>query len=126
MRFVILNHRAPQRDDPSAARSLEDHFDLMFETSTSDRLTTFATTQIPSHDQPVAFEPLNDHRAEYLHYEGPISDNRGEVTQHARGTWSGDLNGEVELSFAKDSKNFDDQHWTLRFAHALKQLLRIR
>lgn len=126
MRFVILNHQAPQRDETSSSPSLEDHFDLMFATSNSDRLTTFALAQIPALNQTIAFTPLSDHRAEYLTYEGPISDNRGEVTQHATGTWNGDLDGEIELSFASDSKNFPDQKWTLRLDYHSEQLLRSR
>ena len=124
MRFVILNHQAPTSDESSSARSLQDHFDLMFETSESDLLKTFAVPQLPNPEETIEFAPLSDHRAAYLDYEGPISNNRGEVTQHASGIWDGELNKQIELSFDSESKHFAGEQWTLRFDQQSKTLLR--
>lgn len=72
-RFVILRHELPA-DSPRPT-----HFDLMFEEGSV--LRTWACEQLPSADSPVIAEQLADHRLAYLNYEGPVSGNRGTVTQ---------------------------------------------
>ena len=80
-RYVILYHQQ------SSSEADLTHWDLMLETDG-----TLRTWQI--HQQPVANRqlqatPLPDHRPDYLQYEGPISDDRGHVSQWDGGTFEG-------------------------------------
>jgi hypothetical protein len=50
-----------------------------------DSLRTWALADAPTPDRDIAAEPLAAHRLEYLEYEGPISDNRGQVTRWDHG-----------------------------------------
>jgi hypothetical protein len=79
-RFVILRHEPP----PGSARPL--HWDFMVEQG--ETLRTWALAEEPTPDRDIAAEPLADHRLAYLEYEGPISGNRGHVTQWDRGECS--------------------------------------
>ena len=54
------------------------HYDLMFETAPDSLLTTFRFPTLPSPKRTIV-EKLQDHRRDYLDYEGPISGGRGEV-----------------------------------------------
>ena len=78
-RFVILHHRTP----PGAARGT--HYDLMLEWGAT--LRTWAIEQPPSLLPVQLAEPLADHRAAYLDYEGPVSNNRGDVTRWDEGSY---------------------------------------
>lgn len=80
-RFVILWHEMPAG---SARRS---HWDLMLETSPSAPLRTWALEDEPRLGARITAQPLADHRREYLDYEGPLTQNRGHVTQWDRGTY---------------------------------------
>ena len=76
-RYVVLHHR------PFSSGVA--HFDWMFENGES--LLTWATDSLPSRTS-ASFEPANklpDHRAVYLTYEGPLSNDRGEVSQVEKG-----------------------------------------
>jgi hypothetical protein len=73
-RFVLLQH-----DHPTL------HWDLMLEVGT--RLRTWRLAAPPSIQSPVAAEPLGDHRAIYLDYEGPVSGGRGSVQRWDGGTY---------------------------------------
>lgn len=74
--FVILCHTLP--DDAARAS----HFDLMLEDE--GKLLTWSTAELPmARSQPA--DELAAHRLEYLRYEGPISNNRGEVQRVAQG-----------------------------------------
>ncbi len=80
-RYVILYHQQ------SSSEADLTHWDLMLETDG-----TLRTWQI--HQQPVANRqlqatPLPDHRLDYLQYEGPISGDRGHVSQWDVGTFEG-------------------------------------
>lgn len=78
--FVILYHQTPPGyDKPS-------HFDLMLEDG--DVLKTFTLWEFPSVEEVACCEPDFDHRIAYLDYEGPVSRNRGEVTQADAGTFT--------------------------------------
>jgi len=72
LRFVVLRHETP----PDYQRPL--HWDLMLEKSGS--LQTWALEAEPTTGRTLIAERLNDHRLEYLDYEGPVSGNRGTVT----------------------------------------------
>lgn len=78
-RFVILHHRLPPGSDRS------DHYDLMFEDG--EALLTWAIADLPS-EQPQTAEELPPHRREYLTYEGPVSNNRGQVVRVAAGSFA--------------------------------------
>jgi hypothetical protein len=117
-RFVILLHETP----PGYVRGT--HWDLMFEQGAA--LRTWALANEPCASATIDAERLPDHRLEYLDYEGPVSGDRGHVTQWDRGTFelesdtaeefaaivSGQrLRGRVRL-FRNAS---DDQRWGFSF-----------
>ena len=81
LRYVILHHTGYG----------EDHFDLMFEVSPTDPLLTLRSPVWPIVED-VQLTPLDEHRREYLAYEGPVSGDRGEVKRVAAGTY--DLAGD--------------------------------
>lgn len=73
-RFVILFH------DGIAAP----HFDLMIELEPGKKLATWRCPVWPI-ARPTPVLRLPDHRADYLTYEGPISNNRGHVKRLSSG-----------------------------------------
>ena len=75
LRYVVLHHTGI--DSP--------HYDLMFEQQPHAPLTTFRCAIWPPAPDTI-FELLPDHRPAYLQYEGPISNNRGQVTRIEAGT----------------------------------------
>jgi hypothetical protein len=75
LRYVVLHHT----DIPHP------HYDLMFETTPDSPLATWRSPAWPV-TTPTSVERLPDHRAAYLTYEGPLTDNRGQVTRVASGT----------------------------------------
>ena len=58
----------------------------MWESPDDDRLTTFAVYGKPRVGVTHTAQQLPPHRVEYLTYEGPISNNRGQVTRCDQGT----------------------------------------
>jgi hypothetical protein len=75
VRYVILHHTGV--DEP--------HYDVMFESSPGGPLHAWRSGTWPV-IEPTHFTPLPDHRTDYLTYEGPLSDDRGEVKRVASGT----------------------------------------
>ena len=75
-RFVVLQHC--DRDGV--------HFDLMIENGA--KLATWKMPDPPERCGPhgQACRRIGEHRRLYLDYEGPISDDRGEVRRHDAGT----------------------------------------
>jgi len=73
MRFAILTH-----DHPFL------HWDLLLECGESCR--SWRLLSSPDTPGPISAETLPDHRVFYLDYEGPVTGNRGTVTQWDRGT----------------------------------------
>jgi hypothetical protein len=65
----------------------EPHFDLMLETSVGSGLATWRVGSWPLRTG-TPIEHLAQHRREYLEYQGPLSDNRGEVWRVAAGAHS--------------------------------------
>jgi hypothetical protein len=59
------------------------HFDLMLEKN--GLLTTFELFQLPIPGERFPVRRLPEHRIDYLDYEGPISGDRGHVTQWTAG-----------------------------------------
>ena len=72
-RYVVLFHELPATDARGS------HWDVMLERNGT--LLTWATDQRPKRGVVLMAERLADHRVAYLDYEGPISQNRGTVTQ---------------------------------------------
>ncbi|GAA4435418.1 DNA polymerase ligase N-terminal domain-containing protein [Bremerella cremea] len=79
-RFAILHHRTPSH------ACKPDHYDLLLEDG--DVLKTFTLWEFPLVNEPTDAIPDFDHRMMYLDYEGPISGDRGEVTQADRGSFA--------------------------------------
>jgi len=82
--FVVLWHDLP-RDS-----SRPSHWDLMVEQEFGG-LATWAADEFPlaPHEKPVRVRRLDDHRVEYLTYQGAVSGHRGTVSRCAWGqaTW---------------------------------------
>jgi hypothetical protein len=76
--YVVLFHRTTSTDNH---RGVDSHYDWMFDAGES--LLTWATDRLPEVTAmgPLAAVRLVDHRRIYLHYQGPLTDGRGEVTQ---------------------------------------------
>lgn len=82
LQFVVLYHQFPQ----DAER--ESHWDLLLEQphAKSNQLLTFEVSTPPQEwRKPTSAKRLHDHRSLYLEYEGPISGNRGFVSQVLKG-----------------------------------------
>ena len=116
-RFVILHHATP----PGYERPT--HWDLMLEHD--GELLTWALPSDPLvyHDQLA--DQLANHRLHYLNYEGPVSNDRGQVRRIARGelVWAkfeatrliaklnGDIfAGEIELALSESAPK-----WRVRY-----------
>ena len=74
LRFVILHHT--DYGQP--------HYDLMFETEPGSALATYRLPTWPI-TGPTHIEKLTEHRRDYLDYQGPVSNNRGQVRRLASG-----------------------------------------
>ena len=94
MRFVILYHEFPD------GHPRQSHWDFMLEwepkVKGENRLRTWALEQSPlevfaeleaASEIEIPAIRLEDHRAHYLTYEGPISDDRGRVRRIASGIY---------------------------------------
>ncbi len=78
-RFVIQRHTQPEQS----------HWDLMLEVAATQKLATWQVPR-PPREWPeilVSCTKLEDHRLDYLTYEGPVSGNRGEVEIFAAGDY---------------------------------------
>lgn len=96
---------------------MKQHYDLLLE-SDQGVLITYELMQFPVRIQsPVAAKRLADHDPKYLVYEGPISQNRGQVRRVGEGTWSGELATEFQLRFDVGSAQHSGECWTLHFVH---------
>lgn len=78
-RYVILEHDHPYL-----------HWDLMLETGFA--LRTWRLAAPPQSGAVIAAENIFNHRLVYLDYEGPLSDNRGQVRRWDSGTFQEILN----------------------------------
>ena len=81
-RFAILRH-----DHPWV------HWDFLLEAG--DVCRTWRLEEEPRAGQPIASEAIADHRLHYLSYEGPVSGNRGNVSQWDAGTFWGHIEEET-------------------------------
>jgi len=91
-RFVILEH-----DHPFL------HWDLLLEEECSAR--TWRLLRKPCLGEPIAAEPLPDHRLMYLDYEGVVSGHRGSVKRFLAGTYQpmSDQTGVLAFSLFNNS-----------------------
>jgi hypothetical protein len=76
LRYVVLYHDGI--DKP--------HYDLMFEDAPGGKLLTWRSAAWPI-ERHTPLEKLDDHRREYLDYEGPLSGDRGFVRRIEAGTY---------------------------------------
>ncbi len=74
-RFVILEHRLEQGV----------HWDFMLEWG--EVLRTWSLQQPPDSGGEIAATGLPDHRKQFLDYEGPISEGRGNVSRWSHGEY---------------------------------------
>src|SRR5438132_9523 len=74
-RYVLLEH-----DHPFL------HWDFMLEDD--DVLRTWRLMNLPRPGETIAATALSNHRLSYLDYEGPVSDNRGQVRRLDAGTFA--------------------------------------
>lgn len=120
-RYVILYHEMP------ADQSRASHYDLMLESG--KLLRTWAVNDPPNSEGTLAAELLNDHRHEFLAFEGEITGGRGSVTRWDEGEYttkeeSNDavafiMNGnhlKGELKLRRDSGN--TSRWNMHFVPA--------
>lgn len=98
-RFVVLLHECPE------GRPRPTHWDLMLEVSGS--LRTWALEGSPDSSDPVSAEMLGDHRIDYLHYAGPLSDGRGTVTPWDAGTFRFEQEDPDELVITLSGKKLN-------------------
>jgi hypothetical protein len=85
LRYAVLHHTGVPAP----------HFDLMFESAPGSALATWRSPAWPI-TVPTRVDRLPDHRPTYLTFEGPVSNNRGQVRRVAFGTvhpdpWTNDL-----------------------------------
>lgn len=109
-RFAVLLH-----DHPSL------HWDFLLEQGESCR--TWRLLKAPDAVGDIPAEAIADHRLMYLDYEGPVSGDRGTVTQWDAGTFEWLVNGDdlVEVRLTGRSligvarlRREGDSSWTLQ------------
>jgi hypothetical protein len=98
-RYTILHHTGVPAP----------HFDLMFELTPGGDLATWRCPHWPIASVTLV-ERLADHRRHYLDYEGPVSNNRGEVTRVDGGTFRAATVTDTLVIVATD----DDRRFTFR------------
>lgn len=76
-RFVILTHDWPFL-----------HWDLLLEEVEEPTLRSWRLLEEPSYGKPIPTEPIPPHRLDWLHLTGPVSNNRGTVTQWDKGAYA--------------------------------------
>lgn len=101
-RFVVLHHQdAPRRQSlgVAARKHSGDHFDWMFEDGGVLRVWAGPVVDLRTDTHDFEVDPLPDHRSDYLDYEGPISRNRGHVSQVIGGDYAQVSAAEGSLRF---------------------------
>jgi hypothetical protein len=100
-RFVILTHDHPHL-----------HWDLMLESGGILRTWRLAEelTGTPPHGG-ITVEALPDHRIEYLTYEGPVSGNRGIVSQWDAGTYQTVSETEASMCLDLSGQRIRGRYW---------------
>jgi len=117
-RFTVLLHETP----PDYPRPR--HWDLLL--ARGAYLQTWALAQPPTNDTPIVADELPPHRLMYLDYEGPISGERGKVTQVDTGEYTLDTDqpdvikgelfgGALNGRFCLTRSDGNAQMWEFRF-----------
>lgn len=112
-RYVILTHDHPEL-----------HWDLMLEDG--DSLLTWRLEDRLAEMQPIIAIPLPNHRLRYLDYEGPVSQNRGQVSQWDSGVFDWMLKTAEKLQIRVQGNRFSgtlilkkqetDDMWTASYS----------
>jgi DNA polymerase Ligase (LigD) len=84
-RFAILEHDYPHR-----------HWDLLLEAA--DQLRSWRLAAEPRAGTTTRADAIASHRLLYLDYEGPIAGARGSVTRWDGGCYTGNVNGEADVT----------------------------
>jgi hypothetical protein len=95
----------------------------MFEQPGADRLATWQLPCPPEQIQPghpIMATRIADHRKAYLTYEGPISNDRGQVAIHSRGTYLADMRTPYQWRITLHSSR-GELRLSLKCATALEQ-----
>ena len=113
-RFVILHHH--QIENP--------HWDLMLERDESLATWQVAANPATWSANPITCRRIFDHRKKYLNYQGPLSDDRGQVKRHETGNfhpieiserhWSIELQSQ-KLTGTLSLTQITDDQWYLYF-----------
>ncbi|MBN2584845.1 MAG: hypothetical protein JXL80_17405 [Planctomycetes bacterium] len=122
-RFVIQHHVYDDGDE---------HWDLMFEVGPA--LRTWSLPKPPDQPEhlPMCVRQLADHRIEYLEYEGEVSDNRGRVAIHDRGSyqWGDEVEAPIdtlnELTVLVEGERLSGRFHLVRTPHEGKDLWRMK
>jgi hypothetical protein len=119
--FVILQHQLPSGNERGS------HWDFMLQVD--DHLRTWALADPPANETTVDAMLLDDHRLDYLNYEGPVSGNRGAVSQWDRGSytlltnepqhWQVELRGKRLVGRAS-LRRVEDQRWLFSFVGVIE------
>jgi len=117
-RYVILRHETPSPQRGPV------HWDFMLERN--GILQTWALAEQPTRECEIAADELADHRLAYLDFEGPISGDRGTVTQWDAGEYQLDIDSADTLQISlKGQKLFgevllrreeESQRWRFAFS----------
>ncbi|MDZ4817462.1 MAG: DNA polymerase ligase N-terminal domain-containing protein [Planctomycetota bacterium] len=113
-RFVVLEHTGTPDYKPGV------HWDFMLEDA--DSLRTWELAAPLTSDTPIAAIELPAHRLAYLEYEGPISQNRGNVRRFDCGEYELLSASEAEITLrlmgtqcrgiARLTRYADSTNWT--------------
>ena len=130
-RFVLLHHRVEKSFEQTFGRG--SHYDLMLEWEGSLKTWSFTQNlleqiafQSSTTKKQCQFEAdrLADHRLCYLDYEGPLSNNRGNVKRISSGSikWIRNQEHVVEVSLESDNlvgtlvlERICEDQWSLTF-----------
>ena len=116
--FVVLYHELPM------GQARQTHWDFMIQRATA--LRAWALPRPPDQPGGMVAERLPDHRLEYLHYEGPVSGDRGWVTRWDQGTYREETAGPTHLELVLSGvrlagrivltePTYDQCHWRFEF-----------
>ena len=87
----LAGEESPVRSLPSIAVRTS-HFDLLLQAD--EAALTWELPRLPMQGESLPVQRLADHRLHYLDYEGPLSDNRGQVVAWDRGRLIWQLRGD--------------------------------
>ncbi len=122
-RFVLQHHILAPGDE---------HWDLMFEVGPVLRTWSLPSSLDDPSQLPMHAQQLDDHRLDYLEYEGRVSGDRGRVQIHDRGAydWSSPIEAPIEtvneLTFQLEGQRTSGSFRLQRIPHEGKDLWRLQ